>query len=92
MSSASIDRIGLGGHDEIVFVQVAYFVCPPGDRDPAPLGGKPRMVAFFFGGCADGIRKRYRVLEVLELERSIQFGNTVLRDDPPIWNLGLVLP
>ncbi len=31
------EAIGLGGHDEVVTVQAANFVRPPGDGDAAPL-------------------------------------------------------
>jgi len=44
---------------------------------------------YAYGNGADGIGKRDRVLEVFELVRSVQLGNAVFGNNPPIGNLGL---
>ena len=43
-----VNRIGLRGHDKIIFVQVTDFVGPPGHRNLAPFGRETRMVTLFF--------------------------------------------
>jgi hypothetical protein len=43
------DLIGLCRHDEVVGMQAADLVSPPGDGHPAPLSDDGRVVVFLFG-------------------------------------------
>src|SRR5918996_1470644 len=53
----AVQLIGLGGHDEIVAVQVADFVSPPGNAHSSPLGGQLRVVALTFRQLSNGVGK-----------------------------------
>src|SRR4029077_11599194 len=67
----SIDHVCLGGHDEVVFVQVANLVRPPGDAHLAPFGSQPRMVAFLFRFVTDLVSESDGVFKILEFETTI---------------------
>src|SRR4030095_8725315 len=87
-----IDAVGLRCHDEIIPVQVADLVRPPGDRDLAPLGGQARMMTFFFGLFADRIGESDSVFKVLELEQPVQLRNAVFSNNLPLGYLRLQSP
>ena len=48
--------VGLGGHDEVVAVEVAYLMRPPGNADAAPLGDQPWMMSLLLGDGPDPAR------------------------------------
>ena len=48
LSVLLIDRVGLGGHDEVVLMQILDLVRPPRDGNLAPLRRNAWMMTFFF--------------------------------------------
>ena len=82
------ETIRLGGHNEVIAVQAANLMRPPGNGDAAPLRENGRMMAFGLGERANFVRD-------LEPRRSsstkdaLQLGNSVALDDLPIGICGL---
>jgi len=85
------ETIGPGGHDEVVPVQAANLMRPPGNGDAAPLCENSRMMSFGFGERADFVREFERFDKVLEAKRALQSGNSVALDDLPVGDLWLEL-
>src|SRR5690242_20864088 len=55
VSALSGQPVGLCGHDEVVPMEAADLVSPPGHRDPPPLGEKGGMVTLRLGEGADPV-------------------------------------
>src|SRR5687768_2927794 len=47
------ERVSLGGHDEVVAMQTADLVTPPGDGHLSPLGDESRVMPLVLGELAD---------------------------------------
>ena len=74
--------IRFGGHNEVVAVQTANLMRPPGNGDAAPLGENCRMMSF-------GLRERTHFVRELETKDALELGNSVALRDFPIGNLRL---
>jgi hypothetical protein len=85
------EAIGAGGHDEVVPVQAANLMRPPGNGDAGPLCENSRMMSFGFGERADFVREFERFDKVLEAKCPLQSGNSVALDDLPVGDLWLEL-
>lgn len=86
-----VESVSFGRHDEIVTVQVPYFVGPPSDRYPPPFRDQPRMVSFFFGQPSDGVGKRERLRKVRKAKHPLKLPDSFLRDEFPFGYLGMEL-
>src|SRR2546425_113884 len=86
-----VERVRLGRHDEVVAVQAADGVGPPGHRDPPPLGEERGMVALLFRDGPHPVGEGQGGGEVGEGEDALQPPDPVALDDAPARNLGLEL-
>ena len=68
VSALSGQHIGLRGHNEVVPVEAADLVGPPGHRDTPPLGEEGRMVTLRLSEGADPVGEGQRLGEVREVE------------------------
>lgn len=85
------DPISLRGHDEVIAVQAADLMRPPGNGDAAPLRENGRMMSFGLGERANFVGELEGFGEVLQTKGPLQLGNSVALDDLPIWDLWLEL-
>ena len=51
------EPVGLGGHDEVISVEVPDFVRPPGNGHASPLGYESGVVPFGLGEISDAVGK-----------------------------------
>src|SRR5262249_16408836 len=80
-------RVGLRGHDEVVPVEPADLVGPPGHRDMPPLGEEGGMVTLRLGEGADPVGEGQRVGESWEAEGPLEPGDAVALHHLPVWDL-----
>jgi hypothetical protein len=83
------ESISLGGHDEVITVQAADLMRPPGNGDAAPLRENGGMMSFGLGERANFICELEGFGEVLQTKGALQLGNSVALDDLPVWDLWL---
>ncbi len=83
VSALSDQPIGLRGHDEVVPMEAADLVGPPGYRDTPPLDEEGRMVTLVLGEGTDPVGERQRGGEVREVEDSLEPGNAVALQQLP---------
>ncbi len=81
------EPIGLRGHDEVITVQAANLVRPPGNCDTTPLRENGRMMAFGLGERANFVRERESFDKVLATKDTLQLGNSVARHGLPMGDL-----
>ena len=80
------EPIGLRGHDEVITVQAANLVRPPGNCDTTPLRENGRMMAFGLGERANFVRERELRRSSCN-ERHAPVGNSVARHGLPMGDL-----
>ena len=81
------EAIGAGGHDEVVPVQAANLMRPPGNRDAAPLRENSRMMSFRLREHSHLVREFEGFDEVVDAKHALQLGNSIALHDLPIRNL-----
>jgi hypothetical protein len=81
--------IGFGGHNEVVAVQAANLMRPPGNGDAAPLCENCRMMSFGLREPTDLVRELERFDEVLETKDALELENSIALRDFPVGNLRL---
>src|SRR5690606_31138626 len=69
--------VGARGHDEVVAMQAADLVGPPGHGDATPFGEQRRVMALGFGDLAHRQGKGQGLAEILEAERLFQLHDAV---------------
>ena len=77
VSALSDQPIGLRSHDEVVPMEAADLVSPPGHRDPPPLGKEGGMVTLRLGEGADAVGEGQRLDEAREMEDPLEPGDAV---------------
>jgi len=83
------DAISLRGHDEVITVQAADLMRPPGKGDAPPLRENGGMMSFGLGERANFVGELEGIGEVLQTKRALQSGNSVTLDDLPVRDLWL---
>ncbi len=79
--------VGFCRHDEVILVETADLMSPPGHGDAPPLGQQRRVMALFFGQCAYGVREGERIDEIRKDEVSLEALNSVSLHERPIGDL-----
>jgi hypothetical protein len=83
VSALSGQPIGLRGHDEVVPMEAADLVGPPGHRDTPPLGEEGRMVTLRLSEGADPVGEGQRLGEVREAEGPFESSDPIALQQLP---------
>ena len=81
------EPIGLGGHDEVVSVEVPDFVRPPGNGHAPPLRYESWVVSFGFGELSDAVGKGQGLDKIGEAKNTLELSDPSLLDELPIRHL-----
>src|SRR5262249_22058907 len=84
VSALNGQPVSFCGHDEVVPMEAADLVGPPGHRDASPLGEKGGMVPLRLGKRADPVGERQRISEAWEAEAPLELGNAVAHHQLPV--------
>src|SRR5262245_50796754 len=82
-----IEGVSARRHNEVVPVQSADAVRPPGDRYLPPLDEQRRMVSLLLGRATDSVRERQGAGEILKPKHALQLALAITLDDHPVRRL-----
>jgi hypothetical protein len=81
------EPVGLGGHDEVVSVQVPDFVRPPGNGHASPLGYESGVMSFGLGEISDTVGKGQGLDKIREAKNAFELSDPSLLDELPFRHL-----